>query len=149
MLYHFNIMKEKDILKNNRLIAEFMGWVCKPRKSYNDNRKVLYTDKGKIFKYNKSAYLFNKDPWTAPLKFHSSWDWLMPVVEKIESLEINKLYTVVDIAIYQCSIYHKKLKEVKFFNFKDSKIEAVYQTVVEFIEWYNKNKQTVVQKITK
>ena len=53
-------------MNNNYLIAEFMG-MCGEGVGWFD-----YED----FLGDKKVYL--------DLKFHESWDWLMPVVEKIE-----------------------------------------------------------------
>ena len=65
-------MTNKKILQNNKLIAQFMGWVCSTRKSYDDDILVLYTPKNTIYKYGGISYLYNTDPWNAPLKFHKS-----------------------------------------------------------------------------
>tara|TARA_B110000211_G_C13839512_1_gene447244 strand:+ start:274 stop:588 length:315 start_codon:yes stop_codon:yes gene_type:complete len=50
-------------MKNNKLIAEFMGLVVSDSDNYTSE---LHT---------------NVD---VDLKYHTSWDWLMPVVDKIE-----------------------------------------------------------------
>tara|TARA_R110001599_G_scaffold336170_1_gene553688 strand:+ start:211 stop:627 length:417 start_codon:yes stop_codon:yes gene_type:complete len=59
--------------KNNKLIAEFMGMKLGEDHT-NDN---MY--------YDDAENLHPPTP-INELKFNSSWDWLMPVVEKIESL---------------------------------------------------------------
>jgi len=65
------------------------------------------------------------------LKYHTSWDWLMPVVEKIESLS----GTTVLIKRIGCEIimYGKTISKQT----SDTKIEAVWLAVIEFIKWYN------------
>ena len=73
----------KAEIKFNKLVAIFMGWTCKTRKSYTDNILVLYRPDGSIFKYRGIKYLLNKTPWNAPLKFHSDWNWIMTVITKI------------------------------------------------------------------
>lgn len=154
-------MNNKDTVEGNKLIAEFMGWICKERKSYNDGRLVLYTDKDKIFKYGGISYLLNKNPWDAPLKYNESYDWLMPVVDKIESLtvrpkdvfddkvKVKLLGDHVEIFCYSTfrgkAVYWKNYLAIdnntyKHANQKPSRIEAVYEAIIEFIEWYNKNK---------
>ena len=50
-------------MNDNKLIAEFMGYEVNHNKCYSP-------------KYN--------DGTIAPMQFHKSWDWLMPVVKKIE-----------------------------------------------------------------
>jgi len=51
-------------MKNNELIAEFMGYEVEHGKCYSP-------------KY--------KDGTIAPMQFDKSWDWLMPVIDKIEN----------------------------------------------------------------
>jgi hypothetical protein len=102
---------------------------------------------------NYGKYLTN-------LKYSTSWDWLIPVVEKIESLDLseygykwedmdgetryNNQNICVEIERNQCWIYMNLQLDplhtinAETFNKKcDSKIDAVYGAVVEFIEWYN------------
>lgn len=74
-------------MKDNKLIAEFMG-----------------VDQVDI------DYAINEH---GQLKYHSSWDWLMPVVEKIYSLDAD----------------------IDFFRVVN--LEATYKSVVEFIKEYN------------
>jgi len=52
--------------KNNKLIAEFMG---------------VETTDGLVFQDN-NTHEFH------PIKYHTSWDWLMPVLKKI-NLQLN------------------------------------------------------------
>lgn len=102
----------KTIEEGNKLIAEFMGIT-----PIVENNGVVY-----------------KDPNTGHImliRYHTSWDWLMPVVEKIESLGYG-------VTIYRkgCHINDIGLFGVNGFNHK-SKIEQTWLAVVEFIKWYN------------
>ena len=67
-------------------------------------------------------------------KFHSDWNWLMEVVEKIENYNefTNVLFTPNGCAI-DCYVENG----FAFSNDCDTKIEAVYNACVEFIKWYN------------
>lgn len=71
------------------------------------------------------------------IMYHSSWDWLMPVVEKIE-----KHGCIVEIWLSNakgCRIT-KVLSKTKSWSApveSNNTIEAVYQAVVEFIKWFN------------
>lgn len=69
--------------------------------------------------------------------FDSKWDWLMPVVEKIESLK-HPVY----ISSNNCQIYEKiSWGEHNGWNvdsYGKNKLEATYLAVVEFIKWHNK-----------
>jgi hypothetical protein len=69
--------------------------------------------------------------------FHSSWDWLMPVVEKINTTH------AVNIGRISCQISHILDQENPISAIvcgDTSKLhETVYTAVVEFIKWYNEN----------
>jgi hypothetical protein len=78
--------------------------------------------------------------------FHTSWDWLMSVVQRIEDLGY-----LTDIFYSpngnQCmSIKAKDHTEYSYGSTRaykyarENKKAAVYKAVVEFIKWYNKNK---------
>jgi hypothetical protein len=111
-----NIMTEQEILEGNKLIAEFMGYKYFPNNSLN-GIKGVYEKEG------KSLMLITD------FTYHSSWDWLMPVVEKIGSLEC---------------VYHWELTQNTFTIYSDedfqhfgTDIERVCTTIIEFIKWYN------------
>lgn len=104
---------ENNKSENNRLIAKFM-----------ESKVTIdtYFINGMYMTINESD-----------LKYHSDWNWLMQVVEKIESLNV-----VVEIRENVCYIettpndYYSELEETK--------IQATYNAVVRFIKWYNENK---------
>ena len=101
----------------NKLIAEFMGY----SQPHPDYPSTTYW------------YKQGKEP-LAILSFDRDWNWLMEVVEKIESLnyslEINKQEEL----DYQCLITQKNNIIIQKFN--PIKIKAVYQAIVEFINYY-------------
>jgi hypothetical protein len=55
------------------------------------------------------------------LWFHTSWDWLMPVVEKIDKMQ---LFDVVE---------YRELSELGIFADK----QTIRMHVISFIKWYN------------
>ena len=68
-------------------------------------------------------------------KYDTDWNWLMPVVKKIESLGYR-----VTIVRHICRI--DLTEESKLIISEDiKKIEAVYSACLEFIKWYNKQNQ--------
>jgi hypothetical protein len=77
-------------------------------------------------------------------KYSSSWDWLMPVVEKIEGEELN---FNVKFEHKCCVILNSDLPNFEpIWIFpaepdKVSKIEVVYEAVVQFIKWYNQSEK--------
>lgn len=103
--------------EGNKLIAHFMG------NEVDGNRMLVY-------------------PRWLIMQYHTSWDWLMPVVEKIEN-GCGNPYSV-EIDKYSCGVRYVHIfngKKVQFFEAADSsKIETVWKTVVAFIQWYNENK---------
>ena len=108
-------------IESNKLIAEFMGWenICLKTKS----RKLMVSPIHGHF----------DDNFPNNLIFHSSWDWLIPVIEKIESLG------------YDCSITSHStgiigVKYARKARGNTSRLERTYSAVIEFIKWYNENK---------
>ena len=98
-------------MNNNKLIAEFMGVV------FHDDENQYYNADG--------LHIGNT------LQYHTSWDWLMPVVEKVESLGYELI-----IAESRCKINHNtdhSIEEVINIDIIGSKIDVTYQAVVEFI----------------
>ena len=83
-------MEQKEIIEGNKLIAEFMNL-----KYINWNDEcMLWTHKSFIEDFT-DVNNFSKDskfdwenslPQSKNLYYNTSWDWLMPVVEKIEVL---------------------------------------------------------------
>ena len=83
-----------------------------------------------------------------PYNYHSSWDCLMPVVEKIESLgyKTSIIKSMVDLNIMlikdrEDNHYREHSSfEIEHTLYGNTKIEAVYNACVDFILWYNPNK---------
>ena len=100
------------------------------------------------------------------LAYHKEWGWLMPVVEKIESLNLGTLKVNrfgnehdagFDTTFRNANVVFRiEYKDVhidlvgdmqiwegwKHIDKYHSKKEAVWFAVVEFIKWYNQNKQS-------
>ena len=107
----------KNIVENNKLIAEFLGY-SQPHPDYPN-----------------TTYWYKKDcqPLTI-LLFHSDWSWLMRVVDKIE-----RLGYVFEIKITGCRINQIENGSIIVLRWEEdkTKIEAVYNACLEFIKWYN------------
>lgn len=102
-----------DKTEGNQLIAEFMG------KDYSN--------------------VDEREGMPDSLYYHSSWNDLMPVVENIEEIKYHKSNAFsVDFGRGYCVVYHNDLTQksiiVKTGNYK---IEAAWEAVVSFIQWYN------------
>jgi hypothetical protein len=89
-------------MKENKLIAEFWGMVL------GDDGTMYYDD---------AENFFTPTP-TDKLKFDTSWDWLIPVVEKCFQ-EDGKHYVINDALL-------------------TINIDEVHEAVVKFIKEYNK-----------
>ena len=99
-------------IDNNKLIAEFMG--------------LEITGPGFSSGYSyKEEYVHFED-----VLYHKSWNWLMPVVEKIENLgygvTIFRKGCHIDAGVYISNEYNNA-----------PKITQTYKAVIEFIKWYN------------
>jgi hypothetical protein len=90
------------IAEFNKLIAEFMELSIKEGVCY-------YTDKDDMFPMGIEV----EEPF---LPYDTSWDWLMPVVDKCYQEHMSK--HIAD-AVMTCDI------------------DTTYKAVVEFINWYN------------
>tara|TARA_R110000787_G_scaffold21786_3_gene63957 strand:- start:2944 stop:3201 length:258 start_codon:yes stop_codon:yes gene_type:complete len=64
------------------------------------------------------------------MEYHMSWDWLMPVVEKIESL--GYVFTIQG----GKAEYGEMVSRTRCFIVND-KLSSTHQAVVEFIKEYN------------
>lgn len=116
-------MDSKEITEGNKIIAEFMGY---------KERLGRYIRKNE----NELIYL------TLPMKYHTSWDWLMPVVEKIRKMENG---------VGGCFTFNWHDYRVWFSGWSDGSgviseccmisgttpINAVYKAVVQFVKWHN------------
>lgn len=77
--------------------------------------------------------------------FHKSWDWLIIVVEYIESLDY--LGGIVDIKQGMCKISSRALGDksiyanVSYYHTLGvgGKFKAVFEAILQYIKWYNEN----------
>lgn len=104
---------------NNKLIAEFMG---------------LETPDGIYFEYLTKDGHRSELTHFMLLKYHLEWNWLMSVVDKIQSIEDGYYCVTIDHNV--CTIWNED------FTYNESEIsystmDAVYKAVVLFINWYN------------
>jgi len=108
------IADRTERINNNELIHVFMG-----------NAYCSCGQSSKHFQTGINA---------GDLKYNTSWDWLMPVVEKIESLMWE-----VEIRATRCTIEQYPDSSKYFYGANGDKIKSTYHAVVEFIKWYNSN----------
>lgn len=131
--------------ENNKLIAEFM------------QLQTAFNHKG-IKEYYQREY--NSGSWyqECELKYHTEWNWLMPVVDKIEKNHKANFKTICSWNEFnECSYYQVIVNIEKGTMSKDKtyiydpkkvyehstqtcrcKKKATYEAIIEFIKWYNK-----------
>jgi hypothetical protein len=131
---------ELDIEQGNELLAKFVGGFIanrskkKPLLSFKDVipfcEAIKYTTQGDYLVYRED------------LLFHESWDWLMPVIEKIA--ETHDF--MIQFYDGDCNCYCQKqnygahdMTGIGHGGFKPN-IHSVYWSAVAFVEDYNKNK---------
>lgn len=99
-----------NTIENNKLIAEFMGVESYEFRGYT------------MFVFEEDNHRPHID-----LHYHKDWNWLMEVVEKIESLDIY-YNNYID---YNSSIVSSGKIELS------TNINFVYNQIIDFIKWYN------------
>ena len=147
-------MTKEEILEGNKLIAEFLGYVYVPYTAGHSGRPCGWVIKNYKLVDRKVPKLFLGRT-TKDLLYHKSWDWLMPVVEKIENTKPfysvsnnagfwynDETYTVDrNKPQYLCIISDKSCRIVinsaNYFLERNNKLVATWFAVVEFIKWYN------------
>ena len=74
-------MQPNEVIEGNRVIAEFLGKTYKEEDGYGE--------KGYLYPVNGN---FGRRLMQGQMLYHSSWDWLMPVVEKISRIEVERRF---------------------------------------------------------
>ena len=128
----------ENIIENNKLIAKFMG--------LNKTKMFFNLKTGNYVKKETAdcdikvvdVYLKNNKPITN-FYYHSDWNWLMQVVEKIENLSKEGETYMFSITKFSARVTYKGSRIVDL-PIDNTKIEAVYNACVEFIKWYNENR---------
>lgn len=97
------------------MIAEFMGIKFKDDQEYIDDLREM----------RKEGMYFEQGYMTSELKYHISWDWLMPVVD----------------AVYLTGMDEQNTNEIGDITqaLLDVDMKSLHNAVVKFIEFYNEN----------
>ena len=101
--------------KNNKLIAEFMGFTQEKNIGWYDNDMLM----------SQNVYDTNNGNCFDELLFDQSWDWLMPVVVKLFDDEYNEFDGVGDLSF--------RLNDTLL----ETNLDSLYSIVVEFIKNQN------------
>lgn len=109
-------------MSDNELIAEFMG------RRYGKNA-------------DKNGYL----------KYNTSWDHLMPVVEKIENGSYKTFNFGFKIGMHDWVSVYSRQGTGEFTEFSEfigpSKLDATHKAVVHFIKWYNQQPRALTSRL--
>lgn len=107
-----------DTIEGNKAIAEFCEMDACASQEHRTNKCYWVLFKKMYYKADE-------------MEFHTSWDWLMPVVQKIKgvyanldlelSMMVEKTFIILDLTIF-------------------ADVDTVYSAVLQFIQWYNQNK---------
>lgn len=139
-------MTQEEILEGNKLIADFIGFVR--HFPYMEEKSDLC----KFYYYPYINKVFDEGLYTSTIKmtsaegiycnqcireshhiknmqFHKSWSWLMPVVKEC----LNKSEENLD----EWEHYYEQIDDSLF----QVEISQTWAAVVEFIKWYNQNKE--------
>lgn len=153
-------LTQEEIASGNKLIATFMEYIYYVPLVLVDESDCggIYTDyechsKVPIEVDDFGDQVYFKDRWfgnnlanviLGDLKYHSSWKWLMPVIEKIECLNNNVI-----IGSHFITIGRNKMDAILHGEFivrvdagvKKFKRDITFQAVVEFVKYFNKERE--------
>ena len=108
-------------MKNNKIITEFMG--IEPEQTLkNETVYAIEMSRNNPKKLNDIATEFYSED---ELKYHLSWDWIIPVMNLCKERQLFGSQHLID-----------KIDDALTC---DCEIEHLHEALVVFIEYYNKN----------
>lgn len=126
-------MTDLEIIEGNRIVADFMGWHDEVLQSFTPpNDKHFFCSP-----INQERVVIEYPIMIDDLKYHTSWDWLMGVCEKLisEGVNVNIINRYCQIILFSADgngaiLYHKSN------TMAHTAIENTWQAVVDFIRWH-------------
>lgn len=115
-------LTEEQIIKGNELIAKFMGY-----ESYPFGRYTMW-----VIEDN------NHRP-SQDLHYHGDYNWIMDAVEWIDGIGFDVQISRISVKISRILENDKPIVSLVCGN-TSKKNELLFQAIVEFIKWYNENK---------
>lgn len=118
-----------EIIEGNKLIAEYMESTFK-----SEYKIVNFSVRPTI---NIQANSFCEDE----LEYHKSWDWLMPVIEKIGNHTFDDVNEGEEPETAFLRTFHGNMTRINRFPLHqaETQIESTWKAVVEFIEFLNED----------
>jgi hypothetical protein len=132
----------ENVVENNKLIAEFMEFKPIDRRKRID--QVYITEKPFLGDPILDWTAMSRDPdidydcniSSSEMKFNTSWDWLMPVVGKVQKLGYKS--RIIDInGVWQVFILDKENHFRITEHWNENLHLAVYTVIISFIKFYN------------
>jgi len=139
-------MTKEEILEGNKLIAKFVDLT--PHDLFPDEMAGPDNFSWMATRVNVTSMYLKEDnefiSFEDLFEFHSSYDWLIPVVEKIEHIKDNEgnYKFSVNIGKDYCAIIYNDFDgfQVVVKSVYQNKIMSIFEAVVEFIKLFNENK---------
>ena len=154
-------MTQEEIIQGNKLIDSFMGYIIyegeeysieKDRNTHESCGNVRSNTIIKFYHYKWGEFFNNKVSKCfkfkkykgfeidcffdiSDLKYHTSWDWLMPVVKKFDYLAENKFIDFNSDFSFWC-------EEIDDTVTRTYEIEPVFKIMIKAITWYNTQNTT-------
>jgi hypothetical protein len=118
-----------QIIENNKLLAEFMGWKEKEdRLNVGDEKSMFFATPFNREFWSEGTSI-SREGWeqtelftSEDMVFHLDWNWLMQVVEKIDEV---------------CGIDLHEWDEHINNALCSKSLSTTYNACVEFVQWYN------------
>ncbi len=130
----------ENIIKNNELIALFMGG------RFETNLSFTYTKSGW---FDTPANDNCQVAQSYSFKYHSDWNWLMPVIEKICTIKFgNEFGFNGHTFLHKFGMQNREGQvTAQFYGFElfqsETIINATYLAVIDFVKWYNISIKTI------
>jgi hypothetical protein len=135
---------DPEIVDDNKSLAEFLGW----------HHRETGPVKRCYWKCSVDGTPWEKGTWTPIcaaeyLEFHSSWDWLMMAINKIEFLGYDFIIARKGIQIWFHRIGQNDMTDLiinEDFQKEytgEIKLEAAHQVCVSFVKYWNKRNEQV------
>jgi hypothetical protein len=130
---------DEELIRNNEMIAAYLDGVV--REGWKVQGKVQNIWEGNVAAVYREAFM--KRPGrvilTDQLEFHSSWDWLIPVIQKIRNDHKVDIHFNADST--SCHIVCiRGIYAIVVSGSVSEPILPLYGAVCKFIKWYNEQR---------
>lgn len=131
-----NLTRE-DRVTYNKMIAAFLdGEVREVWKIQGRSEEAWFGEVAEKWRKEKLRINVGNAILEGQLEFHSSWEWLMPVLEKISNL--RNLYQLFGTGhTYRCMIDCMVPSPKSIVHQGDDLFECAYEAVLEYVKFYN------------